>query len=96
MRKFMILAVAATPLLLAAPAFASDDEVTCPPLPAGEWLPMGDIETKLTGMGYQVRKLERERNCYEFEGTDAQGARVKGYVDPADGRIVPRRERQRS
>ena len=95
MRKLLILAVALTPLALAAPAFASDDdEARCPALPAGEWLPMGEIEARLTGMGYQVRKLERERYCYEFEATDANGAEVEGYVNPKDGTLVPRREQR--
>jgi hypothetical protein len=96
MRKLLFLAIAATPLALAAPAFASDDEVSCPELAADEWLPMGEIEAKLTGMGYQVREIERERNCYEVEGTDANGAAFEAYVNPKTGEIVPRRERQRS
>ncbi len=95
MRKFMMLAVAATPLALAAPAFASDDEVRCPDLAADEWLPLSEIETQLANMGYQVREIERERNCYEVEGTDANGATFEAYVNPKTGEIVPRRERQR-
>lgn len=73
MRKFMILAIAATPLALAAPAFASDDDTRCPAINADEWLPLGEIDARLTGMGYQVREIERDRNCYEVEGTDANG-----------------------
>ena len=96
MRKFILLAVAATPLALAAPAFASDDETRCPAIDADEWLPMGEIEAKLGGMGYRVREIERERNCYEVEGTDANGAEFEAYVNPKTGEIVPRRRQQRS
>ncbi len=95
MRKLLILSAALAPLALAAPAFASDDDVVCPELAADEWLPIGEIEARLTGLGYQVREIERERNCYEVEGTDANGATFEAYVNPKTGEIVPRRNRQR-
>jgi len=95
MRKFLILAIAAAPLALAAPAMASDDDVSCPEVPAGAWLSLGEIEGRLQAMGYQVREIERERNCYEFEGVDANGAKVEGYVDPRTGELVQGRERTR-
>ena len=42
-------------------------------------------------MGYQVREIERDDNCYEVEGTDANGASFEAYVNPETGAIVPRR-----
>lgn len=95
MRKLLILAIAAAPLALAVPAMASDDDVRCPEVPAGEWLSLGEIEGRLQAMGYQVREIERERNCYEFEGIDANGAKVEGYVNPRSGELVQRQERTR-
>ena len=96
MRKFLILAIAATPLAFAAPAVASDDEPHCPDVPRAEWQGIGAIESALSAKGYTVREIEVEGNCYEVEGTDANGATFEAYVDPKTGEIVPRRERQRS
>ena len=62
-------------------------------MPAGEGLSLGEIEGKLQTMGYQVRELERKRNCWEFEATDANGAKVEGYLDPRTGELIRGGER---
>lgn len=95
MRKLVILAAALAPLALTLPALASDDEneASCPEVPRAEWLGMGEIEAKLGTMGYRVQKIEAERNCYEVEGTDANGVKFEAYVNPKTGEIVPARGR---
>ena len=93
MRKLLILAIAASPLALTAPAFASDDEARCPDLPRAEWLGIGAIESALSAKGYTVREIEVEDNCYEVEGTDANGAKFEAYVNPKTGEIVPAKRR---
>jgi hypothetical protein len=93
MRKLLILAIAASPLALTAPAFASDDEARCPDLPRAEWLDIGAIESALSAKGYTVREIEVEDNCYEVEGTDANGAKFEAYVNPKTGEIVPAKQR---
>jgi hypothetical protein len=93
MRKLLILAIAASPLALTAPAFASGDEARCPDLPRAEWLSIGAIESALSAKGYTVREIEVEDNCYEVEGTDANGAKFEAYVNPKTGEIVPAKQR---
>lgn len=88
MRKLFILAAAAAPLALAVPALASDDDIRCPEVSQDGWLSLGEIDARLDAMGYQVQEIERKRNCYEFEGVDAHGAKVEGYVDPRTGALV--------
>ena len=94
MKKAIAIAVAVAPLAIAAPALASDDDDRCPDLAADQWMSIADVASKLDGMGYQIREIERERNCYEVEGVDANGARFEAYVDPATGDILPPRERR--
>jgi hypothetical protein len=93
MRKLLILAIAAAPLALAASAFASDDEGRCPEVPAAEWLGQDAVKAKVEGLGYKVRKIEVDDNCYEVEGTDANGAKFEAYVNPKTGEIVPAEQR---
>lgn len=95
MRKLLILAIAAAPLAMTAPAFASDDDARCPEISQDDWLGLGEIEGRLKALGYQVREIERERNCYQFEGVDANGAEVEGYLDPRTGELVKPQQRAR-
>ena len=93
-KTFLLAAVAAAPLALAFPALASDDDARCPEIAADQWMSIAEVEGKLNAMGYQVREIERDDNCYEVEGTDANGARFEAYVNPVTGAIVPRREKR--
>jgi hypothetical protein len=45
-------------------------------------------------MGYEIREIEREDNCYEVEGVDANGARFEAYVHPETGEILQQSERR--
>ena len=56
--------------------------------------PMGvkQIATMLEEQGYTVREIELERNRYEVKMTDANGMRVKAYLDAATGEVLPYRD----
>ena len=86
---------------LATPVLASDhadrglsehsersDRGRCTARPAAERLSVDQVTQKLKEQGYTVRRIEVRHNCYEVKGTDAKGARVEMYVDPATAEIV--------
>jgi hypothetical protein len=94
MKKLLLVATAIAPLGLALPAMADDDDARCPEIAADQWMSIADVDSKLAGLGYRVREIERDGNCYEVEGTDANGAKFEAYVNPQSGEIVPRGERR--
>jgi hypothetical protein len=94
MKKLILVATAIAPLAFALPAMADDDDARCPDIAADQWMSIADIDSKLTAMGYRVREIERDDNCYEVQGTDANGAEFEAYVNPQSGEIVKPRERR--
>lgn len=99
-------AVAALLAAVATPVLASDhswrgereraeheDRSRCQARPAVERLSMAEVAQKLKEQGYSLRKIEVSHGCYEVKGTDAKGARVKMYVDPATAEIMRRGDR---
>ncbi len=87
MRKLLMLTAALVPIGLALPALASDPD--CPDVPRAQWMSEDALRAKLEGMGYEVREIDREHNCYEVEGRDANGFEVEAYIDPVSGAVVP-------
>ena len=69
-----------------------DDE---PPVPPGPLLDRAAVVGDRAGVGREAlqqrpaREIDRERNCYEVEGRDANGFKVEAYIDPVSGAIVP-------
>ena len=94
MKKILLIATAVAPLALALPALASDDDARCPEIAQDQWLSIAEIDSKLSALGYRIDEIERDDNCYEVEGTDANGASFEAYVNPETGAIVPQRERR--
>jgi len=86
------LAGALAALAIAGPVLASE---TCTAQPQSKWLSHAEVTAKLKQQGFEVSRLEADRNCYEVKARDAQGRRVELYVDPATARIV-RSERKDS
>jgi hypothetical protein len=91
---------------LAVPALASDDghrgererldhseRSRCSARPVAERLSVDQVAQKLKEQGYTVRKIEASHGCYEVKGTDAKGAWVEMYVDPATAEIIGRGDR---
>jgi hypothetical protein len=70
--------------------YVSDKSGRCAVRPDAELLSVEEVTAKLKEQGYTVRKVERERGCYEVKATNAQGVQVEIYVDPATATIVKR------
>ncbi len=88
MRKFILYPAAALMIGAAVPALASDSEKLCSEPVTGQMLSVQDITSKATAMGYEVRKVEREGNCFEVYAIGKQGARVEIYMNGATGAVV--------
>ncbi|WP_295557610.1 PepSY domain-containing protein [uncultured Hyphomicrobium sp.] len=87
-----LLTAAALSLALAAPAFAGDDDYIGPlNVPRDQWLSTSDIVQKLESKGFKVREIEVDDGAYEFEATDAAGARIEGHAHPATGEVLSTR-----
>lgn len=88
MRKIIALTTVGLLAALTVPALASsDDNVSCRAT-SGQQMSVQDITAKVSGMGYSVRKVERDDGCYEVKATDKNGARVELKLNPATGAIV--------
>ncbi len=99
MRKVLLLVAIAMTLGSTVEAFADDDDARGGAR-AANWLSEAAIKSKLSDLGYTVRKIEEEDGRYEVKGTDKNGARVKMYVDPVTGEIekpsTKKREEEKS
>jgi hypothetical protein len=73
-----------TPLLfvLAAGAASAHGDVKCPAHPKSEWKPHTELEKKLTGEGWVVRRMEATPTCYEVYAKDPQGKRIEAFFNP--------------
>lgn len=87
MHKTLIALSLALVLGAVAPAIASED-ARCGNTPRDKWLPEATIKTKVSDLGYEVRKIEADDGCYEVKGVDKNGAKVKLYLNPATGEVV--------
>ena len=62
--------------------------------PVGAQLTIRDVYDRVEAAGYQrIREIEWDDGRYEVKARDAQGVRVKLYVDGDTGTITPRRQR---
>lgn len=92
----LIIAVAAT----AATTSAAQAADKCAYVPRERWIPIDQAIRKAESLGYDVRQVEPDDGCWEVEGFDKNGAKIKLYLDPASGEVVKpstwlgRRERQ--
>lgn len=76
-------------LALAAPAFAGDDDYAgLLNVPREQWLSTSDVVQKLEAKGFKVREIEADDGAYEFEATDASGARIEGHAHPATAEVL--------
>ncbi len=85
--KFMLLA---SILGLAAPALANGGEKKeqCGNATRTPWLSQQTVKAKLTEIGFDVRRLEAQRNCYNVAAIDKLGVLVEMYVDPATAEVL--------
>lgn len=78
MKKIAIVA-AAVVALATAPAFAAD---ACN-VAADKWQPEEALTAKLTGEGWNVRQIKKDKGCYEAYAVKADGTRMESLFDPA-------------
>ena len=69
-------------LALAATSAWAHGDVQCPAHPKAEWQPHNDLYQKLLKEGWQVRRMEATKTCYEVYGKDPEGKRVEAFFDP--------------
>jgi hypothetical protein len=73
-------------ILLAAPALASDP--ACNTSAQDQWMSKEAITTKVTAMGYDVRKVKAEGDCYEIYAISPEGQKVEALFHPVTGELV--------
>jgi hypothetical protein len=89
MRKFIPLALAAA--LLGggtAAAYAGSLGRPCTTAPQAQWLPLEELQNRVTALGYTVQKAKLKNACGELYARTKDGARVELFVDPSNGDIV--------
>jgi hypothetical protein len=74
------------------PARAEHSE--CTGGPRDKWVGIDAAAAKAASLGYTVRKIEIDDGCYEVEGTDKNGAKVKLNLDPVTTQPVPHNARK--
>jgi hypothetical protein len=68
-------------LLACGTAFAHGD-VKCTTKPKSEWRPYEELAQKLRKEGWQIRRMEMGKSCYEVYAKDPNGKRVEAFFDP--------------
>ncbi|VCU70226.1 hypothetical protein PIGHUM_02293 [Pigmentiphaga humi] len=81
----LIIAAAATATFGSA-AQAADK---CAYVPRERWIPIDQAIRKAEELGYDVREAEPDDGCWEIEGFDKNGAKIKLYIHPTTGEVVP-------
>ena len=87
MKTFLIMTSAAITLSLSAPAFASSGEPTCGAA-NGNWMSKTDAKQRVAAMGYDVRRIKREGDCYEVYAIGKKGGRFEVFINPVTGNLV--------
>lgn len=67
--------------LTASTAFAHGN-VSCPAVPKEEKKPQMELQKKLEGEGWKVRKVQNYKECYEVYGFDAAGKKAEAFFNP--------------
>lgn len=73
--------------LLSFPAHATG-VYECEPTDRADWLSEAEIGAKLSGDGWQVRRMKEDGGCWEVYGTTPDGLRVEVYVHPVTGEVL--------
>jgi len=62
-------------------AFAHGN-VSCPVVPKEEKKGQMELQKKLEGEGWKVRKVQNYNGCYEVYGFDGQGKKAEAFFNP--------------
>lgn len=69
-------------LTVTASAAFAHGAVSCPAMPKEEKKGQMELQKKLEGEGWKVRKVQNYNNCYEVYGFDAQGKKAEAFFNP--------------
>ena len=81
----MKIAIAAATLAVAAIAAAPGHATglaTCQSGPESGWKSQDALKQRLTGQGWQVRRIKVDGGCYEVYALNDKGQRVEAYFHP--------------
>ena len=78
--------------LAALPATAALAEDDCH-APRAAWQPREAAMQAASRLGWRVEEIEADDGCWEIEGRDAEGRRIKAKLDPATLNVVKLRHR---
>ena len=53
-----------------------------------DWKTTDDLKAKLTGEGWDVRKIKKDEGCFEVYAITADGKKIEAYFNPASFEIV--------
>ncbi len=85
MRLFTAAVLATTLVGCTTTAFAKE---RCAYHPRDKWMPIDRAVSKAESLGYEVRNVEADDGCWEVEGYDRNGGKVKLYLDPVSGEVI--------
>jgi hypothetical protein len=81
-------------LALAASAVFAHGNVACPAIPKEEMKGQMELQKKLEGEGWKVRKVQNYNGCYEVYGFDAAGKKAEAFYNPKTfERVYPEGEK---
>ena len=60
----------------------------CTSAPESQWLSIEELQAKVEGLGYTVKKAKLKNACGELYAIDKNGSRAELFVDPTNGQIV--------
>jgi hypothetical protein len=60
----------------------------CRAAPGAATMSAAAVRDKVTGLGYEVWRVELDDGCYEIEARDSNGAYVELDLDPATGDLL--------
>jgi hypothetical protein len=69
-------------LALAAGTASAHGDVKCTTKPQSEWKSSEELAQKLQKEGWQIRRMEATKSCYEVYAKDPKGKRVEAFFDP--------------
>lgn len=85
MRKYItVSSIAIAAIIGAASAQATEK---CQTHEASQWMSKDEVTAKVTALGYEVRKVQKEDGCWEVKGMK-DGKRVEAYFDPVTADLV--------
>lgn len=85
-------ALSLTFTMAAVPALAEEEGAACTTAPTEQWIGEEAAKAKATALGYEVRRVKVENDCYEIYAIDTNKAKAEIYLDPVTGAVVERKD----